>query len=592
MSLSQKTKNPKAFTLVELIVVITILVILWIIAFTQMGGFSGNARDSQRISDLTNISQWLDLTYIKLSSYPTPDNTINVTYSGWVLWYQWTVGDTVMNILSSNGAKLSHKTTDPLITTQEYTYSKTANSSYSYQLKTDYEWDTIAYRSINNLIPQARAASGNPTIAYIKGTYNGVVTKTITGSTTYIIASPSIITSQTGTIGTNFEITTLPNKLLLSGQTNSGWIAFTGKLVYSSGALPSTDAERLTFATNLANTYSGTSLESNPNIQSFSSARKAADNTTLTTLGWYAVANWLGWVFISSSSTNNTSPLCGSSNGTIVASTGFSGSLCAVGSTVITWSGTGGTTTASTLSWTCKDASNNTGSCSATYNRFSSLGATCDVYDILIGSLTGSYQVWGGCNVGASNTTDWNTTSTIRTQSRDGYTFQFSRDDPFAAYGVVATWTTRSTIATNIFTTALTTIPITTFIINTTYPYDWRQTRLSTVTNTGANIWPTIICPTGYHIPMQLEFRFAYDNWFTNLNYGSVNNLPTALRMPLAGGRYDGAATLQYQGVNGFYWSSSPYADYSYRLDFTTSTLNTLATCYRSCALPVRCIKN
>ncbi|MFA6091242.1 MAG: type II secretion system protein, partial [Candidatus Gracilibacteria bacterium] len=45
------TKKYSGFTLVELIVVITILVILGTIAFLNLGGFQSNARDSRRVSD-------------------------------------------------------------------------------------------------------------------------------------------------------------------------------------------------------------------------------------------------------------------------------------------------------------------------------------------------------------------------------------------------------------------------------------------------------------------------------------------------------------------------------------------------------------
>lgn len=95
--------------------------------------------------------------------------------------------------------------------------------------------------------------------------------------------------------------------------------------------------------------------------------------------------------------------LCGASNGQAVASNGFSGSLCAAGSNVIAYSGKGGTSTGNTLSWTCQDASNATGSCSATYGKptTGTGGQSCDTYDQLIGSLTGSYAVWSMCNMGA-----------------------------------------------------------------------------------------------------------------------------------------------------------------------------------------------
>ena len=66
----------------ELIVTITILVILGTIAFTSLSGYSGSARDSTRIADLTNIGKGLDIAYAKGGSYPSPDNAFSVTYSG------------------------------------------------------------------------------------------------------------------------------------------------------------------------------------------------------------------------------------------------------------------------------------------------------------------------------------------------------------------------------------------------------------------------------------------------------------------------------------------------------------------------------
>jgi prepilin-type N-terminal cleavage/methylation domain-containing protein len=50
-------KTPKAFTLVELIVVIVILAILATIAFLSFSSQSVSARDSTRLSDITNITK-------------------------------------------------------------------------------------------------------------------------------------------------------------------------------------------------------------------------------------------------------------------------------------------------------------------------------------------------------------------------------------------------------------------------------------------------------------------------------------------------------------------------------------------------------
>ncbi|MDD5377144.1 MAG: FISUMP domain-containing protein [Candidatus Gracilibacteria bacterium] len=277
------------FTLVELIVVITILVILGTIAFTSLSGYSGNARDSSRVSDLTNLSKGLDIASIKTGSYPTPDNPFTITYSGGIIWTQGTIGDNVMNTISAGGARISKKPTDPLITSKEYTYSKLAYGN-AYQIKTDWEGDSIAYR--NDIIDQAQAASGNPTLSYIKGNYNGVVAKTQTGNRVYVFAIPSLfLFSGTGIITLS---TTTATGFYLHGQTNSGGILFTPSIVFSSGSLPSTDPERQTLATGIANTYSGTVLASQSNIQPFIAAINPVNITTLASLGGSAVTNWLG----------------------------------------------------------------------------------------------------------------------------------------------------------------------------------------------------------------------------------------------------------------------------------------------------------
>jgi len=56
--------NKQAFTLVELIVVITILAILWTIAFISLAWYSQDARDSTRISDLSTMKTSLELFHL------------------------------------------------------------------------------------------------------------------------------------------------------------------------------------------------------------------------------------------------------------------------------------------------------------------------------------------------------------------------------------------------------------------------------------------------------------------------------------------------------------------------------------------------
>jgi hypothetical protein len=63
-------------------------------------------------------------------------------------------------------------------------------------------------------------------------------------------------------------------------------------VIYSSGALPSTDTEKTLFASGLANAYSGTSLASQSNIASFISA--LGNTGTLASLGGGLLSASLG----------------------------------------------------------------------------------------------------------------------------------------------------------------------------------------------------------------------------------------------------------------------------------------------------------
>jgi len=66
--------NKKAFTLVELIVVITILAILGTISFFALGGFVVSARDSNRISDVNSMKSVLENYSLQTGFYPAPSD--------------------------------------------------------------------------------------------------------------------------------------------------------------------------------------------------------------------------------------------------------------------------------------------------------------------------------------------------------------------------------------------------------------------------------------------------------------------------------------------------------------------------------------
>ncbi|EKE28846.1 MAG: LamG protein [uncultured bacterium (gcode 4)] len=106
----------KAFTLVELIVVIVILAILATIAFLSFSSQSSSARDSTRLSDISNIAKWLLVFNATAGKYPIPNNYISINASWAQIWMQWYAGASVLNMI-----KLSNWWKDPLDWTT-YTY--------------------------------------------------------------------------------------------------------------------------------------------------------------------------------------------------------------------------------------------------------------------------------------------------------------------------------------------------------------------------------------------------------------------------------------------------------------------------------------
>ena len=71
---NDKWKLQRAFTLVELLVVITIIGILASIGLTAFSSSQARTRDAKRKSDLKSISSALELFYSDYERYPGSDN--------------------------------------------------------------------------------------------------------------------------------------------------------------------------------------------------------------------------------------------------------------------------------------------------------------------------------------------------------------------------------------------------------------------------------------------------------------------------------------------------------------------------------------
>ena len=66
--------NKKAFTLVELAVVLLVIGILAGLLLRNLGGFTASARDQRRIGDLRNVSAYITSYYSRQGQYPTATN--------------------------------------------------------------------------------------------------------------------------------------------------------------------------------------------------------------------------------------------------------------------------------------------------------------------------------------------------------------------------------------------------------------------------------------------------------------------------------------------------------------------------------------
>ncbi|MDD2871884.1 MAG: prepilin-type N-terminal cleavage/methylation domain-containing protein [Candidatus Gracilibacteria bacterium] len=282
----QTILDKKAFTLVELIVVITILAILGTIAFISLTAYSAQSRDSVRISDLDRMKTVLELYQIDSGKYPLPTNPIDVTYSGATVWNQGTFGETVY----ANLSKLDKIPKDPL-TDKEYTYSTTFKKN-EYQLGGILEGDEISYVPTltapyqgGGLAQQAQAGIIEAN-AIIVGNYNGQMTKSLSGSICSILATPSIIASN---ITTSTDLQTIVNSgnLVYRGFKNLPSSFFGSKFKQDGGfdftpnsLLSYTDtnncdvltsktsyAERVQLLAGLQNSYSGTIVQNEGEIK-------------------------------------------------------------------------------------------------------------------------------------------------------------------------------------------------------------------------------------------------------------------------------------------------------------------------------------
>jgi len=174
----------KAYTVVEIVVVISILTVLAAIWYVSYSKFIGDSKDVIRITDVTNMNQVLEISFIQNAWLPIPDEWTQITHEWDVVWTQgvfWT------------GARIFVQNLDEIPrdpdTWDFYSYSLLRNKK-EYEIVTVFEWDIIWYSP--SIIPNTYASEKK---AYTLWTFNKRIVAIRKWKNTTVLALPSITTS-------------------------------------------------------------------------------------------------------------------------------------------------------------------------------------------------------------------------------------------------------------------------------------------------------------------------------------------------------------------------------------------------------------
>lgn len=171
----------KAFTLLELVVVLTIVSVLSVVGLASYSSYAISSRDSARVMDLKNITKTLEYYAIEHNNYPLPTDSVAVTFAWVTIWDQWTIGQSVQEKLQ----RLTSIPVDPL-TGNQYAYSVTQDKMH-YQLGTLAEWGTPVVFTSQTFADNKTAS------AVIEGNYNNPTIHVKTSGMNYALALPSIL---------------------------------------------------------------------------------------------------------------------------------------------------------------------------------------------------------------------------------------------------------------------------------------------------------------------------------------------------------------------------------------------------------------
>ncbi len=155
-------KTKIAFTLVELVITITIVAILSTLSIVAYSSYSSSTRDEKRKLDIATIEKALHEYKKDKGKYPLPWNSFNITYSWSIVALQWELN------LDVRLTTLKSIPVDPL-SWKYYSYSTTRNAKQfqlastlesSWKNKTFLSWDykSVAKTILPNIILAISAA--------------------------------------------------------------------------------------------------------------------------------------------------------------------------------------------------------------------------------------------------------------------------------------------------------------------------------------------------------------------------------------------------------------------------------------------------
>jgi prepilin-type N-terminal cleavage/methylation domain-containing protein len=240
-------RSNRAFTLVELIVVITILAVLWTVGFISLQGFSKSARDSERTTDLVNISKAFEIQLSKGVTLPQPDaNMLTITASGATIGYQGYAGPKTLSMIGMGG-----KNQDPL-DNQYYTYTTNlAQSKYqilglledsgnpslalneipgvetAYAAAYTTRYPLSKWASLGILIGTGTTLNQPIQESYNAGSFTGVDVVNTISTYSVLFASKDTLSGTGFTLGTPIQI-----------SFNNGWSGFGAPTKCSTGFIP------------------------------------------------------------------------------------------------------------------------------------------------------------------------------------------------------------------------------------------------------------------------------------------------------------------------------------------------------------------